>query len=132
MCSLELDLAFLCTVHTQDLSCNHVACQCTAKQIHSQVFHGCFEAVSPGCLNLDPNAFGGSRNGGSRFPAQVQVVQSERYPPTHWWLFENVPGLFYAGTNKVDQLLNDEQVWPLGFCFLDILKIPLSLGSPSN
>lgn len=94
-------------------------------RIYPQVFHGCFEAVTPGCLNLDRTAFGGSEKKGSPRPAQVQVVYSERYPPAHWWLFENVPGLFYAGTNKVDQLLNEEQVGPLP-------HIPLPLPGASQ
>lgn len=80
------------------------------KSFSMQMFHGVFEAVSPGCLNLDRHAFGGNARGGSSRPAQVQVTYTEKFFPTHWWLFENVPGLFYAGTNKVDQLLNEEQV----------------------
>lgn len=74
-----------------------------------QLFHGIFEAASPGQMNIDSLACGGSYAEGAPFPAQVQCKYHFKYPPTPRWMFQKVPGLFFNGTLRIDRLLSEDQ-----------------------
>ena len=99
-----------------------------------RTLHGVFEAIAPGALNIDPEAWTGfeslagfTRNkstragGGSPFPAQVRFQVVHEFAPLPEAKFRHIV-TYKASTNQFDFMLTAEQVSQIMTAFIEQQK----------